>query len=108
LTNDHPDTALSELLQFAKDESRVCPMPLPWDTLWKMLPGCPEYAGQSEPHAPLILAGWTYSTDAEKADRLAYHIRWAHEHGALTAVSGYLRSLPVDARHHSDPAKPQF
>lgn len=97
LTDEHAETALNDLLQFAKDESRVCPMPIPWDTLWKMLPGCPKYAGQSEPHAPLILAGWKYSSDADKAERLAYHIRWAHEHGALAAVNPYPRSLSVDA-----------
>lgn len=107
LTGEHSDLALNELLQFVREESRVCPMPIPWNTLWKMLPGCPEYAGQSEPHAPLILAGWMYSTDADKANRLAYHVRWAHEHGALAAVNSYLRSLSVDSWHHSDPAKPR-
>ena len=101
-------TGLDDLLAYVRAESRICPMPQHWDRLWKMLPRCPQYARPSEPHAPLILAGWTYSTNADKAERLAYHIRWAHEREAFEAVNTYLRSLPADAWHHSNPTKPNY
>ena len=99
-------TGIDDLLAYVRAEGRVCPMPQHWDKLWKILPGCPQYAGQSEPHGPLILAGWMYSTNADKAERLAYHIRWALEHEAFEAVNIYLRSLPVDAWHYSGAADP--
>src|SRR5688572_14639595 len=99
---------LDALLRYVATESRVCPKPTEWDAVWKMLPGCPEFAGTSEPWPPLILGGWWASTDVEKSERLAYHIRWAYDHDAFEAVANFLRGLPTKSWHHSDPEMPSF
>jgi hypothetical protein len=85
---------LDDLLEFVGAEGRVCPQPLAWDKLWKMLPDRRREGGIWVPWIPLILGAWNHTSDEEKAERLAYHIRWAAEHGMLTEVDAYLRSLP--------------
>lgn len=102
------DQEFSALLAFVQSESRICPMPIQWNELWNMLPGKPKYAGNVEPYPPLVLAGWWASTNDQKAERFAYHIRWAHQHGAFEQVNRFLRNLPIQDWHHSDPSKPSF
>jgi hypothetical protein len=92
---------LASLLAFVEADGRVCPMPSEWNRLWNMLPECPPRAGDREPWPPLILSGWWASNDAEKATRLAYHIQWASDHGALERVDSFLRRLPIESWHQS-------
>jgi hypothetical protein len=46
------------------------------------------------------LAGWSYSSDGEKAQRLVEHIEWAGENGALPHASAFLRKLREKDWHH--------
>jgi hypothetical protein len=78
---------------------RVCPVPKKWQELWEMLPDKQRIDGQWAPPLPLILDGWWYSSDEQKADRLKQHCEWAAEHEALSEVDAFLRSL-VDVDWH--------
>jgi len=100
--------ALEALLSYVNEGSRVCPMPVQWDELWQSLPDRRRVGNGWEPAAPLILAGWWASTNDDKRERLAYHIRWAFEHGAFEAADRFLRMLPTEHWHHSDRSKPNF
>jgi len=55
-----------------------------------------------EPAAPLILAAWWEVTDSQKKERLKDHIQWASNHGALSAVDKFLRSLSESDWHHEE------
>jgi len=68
---------------------RICPNPIPWDQAFKRLT---KYAGRrpctpSSPPIPLILAGWAYSNDDEKARRWEETTRWAEANGCSEIVS---------------------
>src|SRR5262245_21118994 len=91
------ETTLQDLLRYVREDDRVCPCPQRWDALWNLLPDRRQKPnGSWEPSVPLILGGWFYSSRAAKAHRLVEHIQYAHAHGALTAVDGFLRSLSAD------------
>lgn len=84
---------LLDLLEFVSEEGRVCPKPRKWDALWKMLPGRKRAGGGWNPPLPLILAAWWDTTDWQKRDRLAEHIRYAYAEGVLKEVDDFLRHL---------------
>jgi hypothetical protein len=48
----------------------------------------------------LILAAWHDTPAMLKMLRMAEHIEWAAQHGALEVVAKYLRSLPEDQWLH--------
>jgi hypothetical protein len=79
---------LDPLLAYGTAERRVCPIPGPWDELWRLL------GRRSLP--PLILAAWG-SPWLFKRARLQAQIRYAAEHGMLERVDRFLRSLPREA-----------
>lgn len=83
-----PAVSLDALLAYVTAERRVCPMPGPWDKLWRLL------GRRSAP--PLILAAWGVPW-LFKVARLQEQIRYADEHGMLGCVDRYLRSLPPEA-----------
>jgi hypothetical protein len=84
---------VEEVLSNASMNGRVCPQPQLWNTLWEMLPERKRVGAGWEPALPLILAGWWASSDEQKRERLASHVRYAAEHGVLEAVADYLDSL---------------
>ena len=84
---------LEELLQFARSERRVCPRPQKWAELFKMISETPR-ASKIPP--PLILAAWWHTSDEEKRERLAMHLRSARDQGRLSEVAAFLASLPRD------------
>src|ERR1043166_9218232 len=84
---------LSALLEYVRQNGRVCPMPDRWNVLWKMLPGRRQVGGGSQPPRPLILAAW-YTAALLRMIRLEEHIRYADAHGVLVKVDRYLRRLP--------------
>jgi hypothetical protein len=86
----------SALLEYVKENSRVCPKPDNWNKLWEMLPNRKRKGGGWNPPLPLILAAWWETSDDEKRDRLAMHIRHAGKHGALEEIDAFLRVLPSD------------
>jgi hypothetical protein len=91
---------LDALIAFASADSRVCPQPRRWQELWEMLSDRKPVGAGSSPSAPLILAAWWDTSDADKHDRLLYHIRYAAEHGALEQVAKFLRNLREEDWYH--------
>ena len=67
-------TNKESLIAFVSSEGRVCPLPQEWMMLSKII-------GKNAPGhrlAPLILAGWEFSSDAQKRERLIAQIEYAH------------------------------
>jgi len=95
-----PETPQS-LLAFCRENQRVCPMPDRWNTLFEMLPQRKRTAIGWEPALPLNLEAWDHTPAALKTLRLAEHIEWAAQHGALDAVAQYLRALPDEDWLHA-------
>jgi hypothetical protein len=58
-----------------------------------MLPNRQRRGVGWEPPAPLILAAWWNTTDAEKRERFRLHIQWAGDHGALEEVAAMIAAL---------------
>ncbi len=90
---------LDAVLEYVRQNGRVCPMPSKWNELWKMLPARRRVGSGSEPPLPLILAAW-YTPALLKMKRLEEHIRYADAHGALVKVDRYLRGLPENEWAH--------
>jgi hypothetical protein len=67
---------------------RVCPNPIPWSRVHKRLV---EHFERTQcglpPPIPLILAGWTYSNDAEKLQRWKQTIEWAESNGCTEILT---------------------
>jgi hypothetical protein len=57
---------LQELLQYVKDEGRICPEPGKWHELWEMLPERHRVCSGWKPPLPLILAAWDHTTVLKK------------------------------------------
>src|ERR1700741_3968707 len=68
---------LEQLLSYCRENGRVCPVPMRWNVLYQMLPETRQKEVGWEPSLPLILAAWWESSDGDKQERLAGHIRWA-------------------------------
>lgn len=69
--------------------NRICPNPIPWEQAYKRLT---KYAESRpcvppSPPKPLILAGWAYSNDNEKAQRWQETVAWANAHACPEIVS---------------------
>lgn len=88
------------LIAYCRENSRVCPMPQRWNALWESLPDRKRVGGGWEPALPLILAAWHDTPGMLKMLRLAEHIEWAAEHGALESVAIFLRGLREDEWFH--------
>ena len=87
-----PIWTVDSLLAFISSGRRIYPMPMKWKDLYEMLPDQKPRGGGWEPPLPLILGGWS-STDWQKRERLAEHIRYAAEHDVLQQVGDFLYSL---------------
>jgi hypothetical protein len=90
------DEKLKVLLEYVKSDGRICPTRPCWDRLWDMLPDKKHVGRDWEPPLPLTLAVWWETPLHTKTQRLARHIRYAAEHGALDEVDAYLRGLKVE------------
>ena len=88
------------LIADCRENSRVCPMPQKWGALWQLLPNRRRVGGGWEPPLPLILAAWDHAPGMLKMLRLAEHIEWAAEHGALESVAVFLRDLREEDWFH--------
>ena len=93
------DTAKS-LISYCRENSRVCPVPLQWDALWKLLPNRMRVGNGWEPALPLILTAWYDTPALIKMLRLEEHIKWADQQKALNEISTFLRNLPEDQWFH--------
>ena len=94
-------TQLNNLFDYCKENERVCPIPMKWNELWKMLPGRSRQGNGWEPPLPLILAAWWETTNMSKSNRLREHLEWADQQNALDPVDNFLRSLPESDWHHA-------
>jgi hypothetical protein len=106
--NKPPDTdaesgesdSVKALIAYCRANSRVCPMPPQWNSLWEILPNRSRVGSGWEPPLPLILGAWREATGLEKMLRLTSHIEWADKWGALEPVSVFLRSLQENQWFH--------
>ena len=89
-----------ELIAYCRQSRRVCPQPLRWQELWELLPARERVGNGWQPASPLILATWWDTSDLEKMARLAEHLKWAQQNGALASASTYLRNLKEKEWHH--------
>jgi hypothetical protein len=94
---------LEDLLEFVRQNNRVCPQPQRWNELWEMLPERRRVGQGWEPALPLILAAWWDTPILLKILRLREHIEYAGQHGVLGQVDAFLRSLPeMEWAHAAD------
>ncbi|MCC6165021.1 MAG: hypothetical protein IT182_16870 [Acidobacteria bacterium] len=61
----------------------ICPVPRAWHRVFQRLVDFAQQRGETGPPAPLILSGWTYSSDADKHARWQQTVRWAEERDCL-------------------------
>lgn len=94
-----PDELLEQLLSSSQAGNRVCPVPQKWNELWELLPQRRKVGAGWEPPLPFILGAWWHTSDVEKQSRFLSHIRWAADHGALSAVSASINSLEPEHWH---------
>jgi hypothetical protein len=92
--------SVKALIAYCRENSRVCPMPQQWTTLYHMLPDRARVGGEWEPPMPLLLGAWHGATALEKMLRLETHIEWADKYGALESVKTFLHSLEEDQWFH--------
>jgi hypothetical protein len=62
----------------------ICPLPDVWAAVHQQLLKAWKTTGAAampEPPVPLILGGWAFSSDAQKADRWTETVKWAERHG---------------------------
>jgi hypothetical protein len=91
---------LEQLGEISTRNGRVCPQPPHWAALHKRLPRRARRGGGWNPAAPLILAAWWETSDAEKAARLREHLEWAAAHGDAGEVLAFLTGLRERDWHH--------
>ena len=92
--------SIDSLTEYCRQQSRVCPMPQRWNALWEMLPNRKRVGAGWQPPLPLILGAWDDPPAMLKMLRLAQHIEWAAEHGALESVSLFLHGLREEEWFH--------
>lgn len=89
-----PPPALDELLEYVRQDNRVCPMPRPWHDFWKLISAS---ANEGDgPPLPLVLSVWYLASDARKRECLREQIHWANRNGFLEVADAYLRGLSAD------------
>ena len=69
---------------------KICPLPPYWATIHGNLIAYAKnrLCNPPEPPKPLILAGWSYSTDDDKRLRWLETERWAKENGCSDLING--------------------
>lgn len=68
---------IDELIDYVKSGNKICPNPVEWDRVSRII-------GAAKPGhkcVPLILAGWAFSSDKQKRDRVIEQIKFAHSLG---------------------------
>ncbi len=91
---------VQSLVAYCREKERVCPQPLSWNALWELLPARRQMGAGWTPPLPLILGAWHFTSDLEKMSRLAEDIKWSEQHGNLSEIAEFLRSLPEENWHH--------
>ena len=75
----------------------ICPMPVPWNDAYQELREASEQSAESvsPPPVPLILNGWSFSSDGEKAQRWLDTIAWAEKCG----FQSVLKRIPLESMY---------
>ncbi len=92
---------LKDLMEFCRQNDRVCPHPVEWERLWRILRERGQKQARWNPPRPLILAAWWETSILEKRECLKQHIRWAYEHEIFDAVNSFIRALSEDQWFHA-------
>jgi hypothetical protein len=90
--------SVENVITYCRSSRRVCPEPNRWHELYQLL--LRNSVGGRQPYPPFILGAWWHTTDEQKQDRLADHIRLPQEFGVLDQVDAFLRSLFEREWHH--------
>ena len=91
---------VESLVAYCRENNRVCPLPPHWSRLWETLPNRAQTGAGWQPPLPLILAAWHDTPAMLKILRLAEHIEWAAQHGALESAGKFLRELREEDWFH--------
>jgi len=93
---------VEQTLALAQKNDRVCPRPIHWVKLYRLLPGRRETPQGWVPAPPLLESG-ANAPALLKILRLKEHIRWAAQHGALGEVHRFLEQLREEDWLHAGP-----
>lgn len=92
---------VQSLIEYSRQNGRICPQPKFWNELWELLPKKNRNASVGrEPPLSLILGAWWYATGLEKMLSLRDHICWADEHDVIDQVDTFLRNLSEEEWFH--------
>ena len=94
------ETTLEELLEYCKQNERVCPQPTHWNTMWNKLKNKKQIGNGWEPPLPLILAAWWVAPAMSKQFRLVEHLKWASKEGQLEDIKNFLYNLKEENWFH--------
>lgn len=67
---------------------KICPLPLIWHARHTAMERFAIERGLPKPPTPLILAGWNFSGDEQKASRWQDTEQWCIEHGCPELFQG--------------------
>ena len=95
-------SVLKDLIDIAKMNGRVCPQPMAWNDLWKMLPNKIMKGNGWEPALPLILAAWDDTPILSKIVRFQEHLEWAEQNNAIDQVFAFLNKLDEKDWYHGE------
>jgi hypothetical protein len=93
---------VTEAMDEARRNRRVCPGQEAWTQLYDMLPNKRQSGRNWEPAPPVTGLAWELTPAISKRMCLRDHVEWAEKHGCLNAVFAFLKSLPEEAWHHSE------
>ncbi|AVR44777.1 hypothetical protein C7S20_05575 [Christiangramia fulva] len=78
--------------------NRVCPLPMNWNELYKILVRETRNSGIQK---PLILAAWNFTSDEQKLGRFEEHLKLIEEKNIITAKV-FLDGLEEDKWYHKE------
>jgi len=68
---------VDDLISYVSSDGRICPSPVEWDRVSRII----GVAKPGHQYVPLILAGWAFSSDLQKRQRLIAQIKFAETLG---------------------------
>jgi hypothetical protein len=93
---------LKSLIDYCTSNGRVCPQPIKWNELYKMLPSKKRVGSGWQPPLPLILAAWWEAGVIEKRQRFHEHLEYADKAGVLNQIEQFLINISEDDWFHEN------
>jgi hypothetical protein len=93
---------VTEAMDEARRNRRVCPGQQAWLQLYEMLPNKRQSVARWDPAPPITGPAWDLTPSISKRMCLRDHIEWADKERCLNEVFAFLKSLPEEAWHHSE------